>query len=238
MKKSKPTKSNDPVKILRMISRDEELERNDGKWVAMNRAYKNHKKYDRKRDKKVDLDPFSLIIHPADPSTQFLQALYPDWHNSALGEKDSNAAIKRAIRDTPRPMLLGHGTEYGLLCPQGPRQFGRIIVGSDHVYLLREKEYTIGIWCNASQFALKYGLHGLFSQMVVSELEEAVMCSILTSQEEITEMNQAWAEDLGDLIRNYPLPDVPRLMEERERWGTELTRYNWSALEWFEKEKD
>lgn len=57
MKKSKPTKSNDPVKILRMISRDEELERNDGKWVAMNRIYKDRKKYDRKRDKRVDLDP-------------------------------------------------------------------------------------------------------------------------------------------------------------------------------------
>ena len=62
MKKSVRTKSNDPAKILRMISRDEELERNDGKWVAMNRAYKNHKKYDRKRDKKVNLDPDSFLF--------------------------------------------------------------------------------------------------------------------------------------------------------------------------------
>ena len=43
-----------------MIARDEELERNDGKWVAMNRVYKNKKKYDRKRDKRVDLDSFSF----------------------------------------------------------------------------------------------------------------------------------------------------------------------------------
>jgi hypothetical protein len=57
MKKSKPTKSNDLNKILRMISRDEELERNDGKWVAMNRAYVNKKKYNRKRDRRID-DPF------------------------------------------------------------------------------------------------------------------------------------------------------------------------------------
>ena len=60
MKKSKPTKSNDQYKILRMIARDEELERNDGKWVAMNRVYKDKKKYDRKRDKRVDLDSFSF----------------------------------------------------------------------------------------------------------------------------------------------------------------------------------
>ena len=54
MKKSKLTKSNDPAKILRMISRDEELERNDGKWIAMNRPFKNKKKYCRKNNK-VDL---------------------------------------------------------------------------------------------------------------------------------------------------------------------------------------
>lgn len=58
MKKSKPTKSNDPAKILKMISRDEELERNDGKWVSKDRPHKNKKKYDRNRDKRVDLDPF------------------------------------------------------------------------------------------------------------------------------------------------------------------------------------
>ena len=52
MKKSKRTKSNDPVKILRMIARDEELERNDGKWISMNRIYKNKKKYSRNRSKR------------------------------------------------------------------------------------------------------------------------------------------------------------------------------------------
>lgn len=52
MKLSKRTKSNDQGKILKMLSRDEELIRNDGKWVAVNRAFKNKKKYDRKQNKK------------------------------------------------------------------------------------------------------------------------------------------------------------------------------------------
>ena len=57
MKKSKRTKSNDPAKILKMISRDEQFERNGGgQWVAMNRVFKDKSKYDRKRDKHVDLD--------------------------------------------------------------------------------------------------------------------------------------------------------------------------------------
>ena len=64
MKKSKRTKSNDPKKILRMISRDLELERNDGKWISSDRAWRNKKKYDRKRSKKEfkkDLDSLSFF---------------------------------------------------------------------------------------------------------------------------------------------------------------------------------
>lgn len=57
MKKSKITKSNDPAKILKMISRDEQFERNGGgQQVAMNRVFKDKSKYDRKRDKPIDLD--------------------------------------------------------------------------------------------------------------------------------------------------------------------------------------
>lgn len=61
MKKSKPTKSDSIVKILRMISRDEELERNNGKWIATTRAFKNKKKYDRKQSKR---DLRSLLSFP------------------------------------------------------------------------------------------------------------------------------------------------------------------------------
>ena len=54
MKKSKQTKSNEQFKILRMISRDFELERNDGKFVSVTRTFKNKKKYNR-NDKKREL---------------------------------------------------------------------------------------------------------------------------------------------------------------------------------------
>lgn len=51
--KSKRTKSNSAVKILRMISRDEQIERNGGgQFVAVNRPYKNKKKYDRKVERR------------------------------------------------------------------------------------------------------------------------------------------------------------------------------------------
>ena len=47
MKLSKKTKSNDQAVILKMISRDEELQRNQGKFVSKNVAHLNKKKYHR-----------------------------------------------------------------------------------------------------------------------------------------------------------------------------------------------
>ena len=69
MKKSKPTKSTEQYKILRMISRDEQFERNGGgQFVAMNRVYKDKSKYNRNDNKKElrrDLNSFSFY-HPCD----------------------------------------------------------------------------------------------------------------------------------------------------------------------------
>ena len=64
MKKSKPTNSTEQYKILRMISRDEQFERNGGgQFVAMNRVYKDKSKYNRndsKREFRKNLDSHFL----------------------------------------------------------------------------------------------------------------------------------------------------------------------------------
>ena len=63
MKKSKIPKSNDPVKILRMISREDEFERNGGgQWVAKNRVWKDKTKYDRKKQKKESEGHLRLFL--------------------------------------------------------------------------------------------------------------------------------------------------------------------------------
>ena len=65
MKKSKQTKSNEQFKILRMIARDLELERNDGKFVSVTRPFKNKKKYnrnDKKRELRKDLGSLYCFI--------------------------------------------------------------------------------------------------------------------------------------------------------------------------------
>ena len=52
MKKSKITKSNAMDKIIKMISRNEQMERNGGgQWVAIHRVHKSKKQYSRRRFK-------------------------------------------------------------------------------------------------------------------------------------------------------------------------------------------
>jgi len=40
------------IKANKRLAREEELQRNGGRWVAKDRPHKNLKKYDRKRDKR------------------------------------------------------------------------------------------------------------------------------------------------------------------------------------------
>ena len=47
---------NDVIKAFKKANREIELERNGGRWIAINRPHKNKKKYDRKRDKKINFD--------------------------------------------------------------------------------------------------------------------------------------------------------------------------------------
>ena len=53
MKKSKITKSNAMEKIIKMISRNEQMDRNGGgQWVSTHRVHRSKKQYSRKRFKR------------------------------------------------------------------------------------------------------------------------------------------------------------------------------------------
>ena len=53
-----------------------------------------------------------------------------------------------------------------------------------HVQFLRDKA-CIGIWCYANKFAEKYRIHGLFSGMIISGLQEAIDLGVPATKEEI-----------------------------------------------------
>lgn len=150
----------------------------------------------------------TLVIHPNDPSTGFLDVLYKGRLGEyvLLTEKDSNSMVDDMLRSDEFDcvMMLGHGTEYGLLAPNGNDMFGRLIISGRNVQALRDYKKLIGIWCNANIFAEKYGLSGLFSGMVVSELSEAADWNISASEEELMEHRRLWAQHLAESLDKHP----------------------------------
>ena len=66
MKLSEKPKSTDMNKILRWISRDEQIKRNGGgQFVSMNRTYKDKSKYnrnDKKKELRNDLNSYFIYV--------------------------------------------------------------------------------------------------------------------------------------------------------------------------------
>ena len=86
-----------------------------------------------------------------------------------ITEANTKGQVSRAIRDADELMMLGHGNPFGLFStPNKKGQYVRQLVNGDLVEFLRDKT-CIGIWCYANEFAQRYGLHGLFSGMIISE---------------------------------------------------------------------
>ena len=68
------------LKAFKKANREIEIERNDGKWIATHRVWKNKKAYNRKRDRKIDSDGlfyFFLYIQVNHLFFDQLSLLYP-----------------------------------------------------------------------------------------------------------------------------------------------------------------
>ena len=146
----------------------------------------------------------TLVIHPKDITTDFLSVVYSDINCTLIRNNLSHAELKKSIKDHDRIIFLGHGTEYGLI------GFGKILIGSELVYLLREKKNNIYIWCNADKFVKKYELNGFVTGMIISEYEEAIDYNIHCNYENIEVSNEIFAFCLKESIKYDP----PKMLEK------------------------
>ena len=62
-KRKKIDVENEYIRINKAINREIELERNGGRWKAVNRPHKNKKKYVRKRDRRIDSNGLFLYSY-------------------------------------------------------------------------------------------------------------------------------------------------------------------------------
>lgn len=184
----------------------------------------------------------TLVIHSTDPSVQYLSVIYENLGNvTRLTESSGDDEIREALGSDKYDVIvmLGHGGPYGMYAPKDGIQFGRNIINPSHVELLQEKT-CVGIWCYANMFADRYKLHGLFSDMVISELTEAAYLDVpVESQDEMDSHNRFWAKALTETINHNILEETPDIMasyveDTEDREMTILEGFNFNALHFFE----
>jgi len=130
----------------------------------------------------------TLVIHPFDVTTGFLTVIYErhkDW--TVIDTNVSARYLAIQIEKHNRIVMLGHGDVNGLY------GYGRMIIDSELVYLLRTKD-CVCVWCNADAFVEKYGLKGFYTGMIISDYEEALMYAITPKDNNIYNSNVLFAE--------------------------------------------
>jgi len=139
----------------------------------------------------------TLVIHPEDATTAFLSQIYEGRGWTVItNPRTSSKILKDAIKAHDRIIMLGHGSEDGLLT----KVPFRALIDSDYVYLLREKS-CVGIWCNADVFFTKYGLNGFYTGMIISEMDEALMyCLHEATSSQVNESNAMFATAITNAI--------------------------------------
>lgn len=176
------------------------------------------------------------IIHANDPTTKVLSLLYDtkEYNYMRIDERSTNAEVQNIIRGDDLVIMLGHGNQYGLFSiPNRNGKYERFLITDRHVQFLRDKT-CIGIWCHANLFAEKYGLHGLFSGMIISERQEAEDYHVSATKEEIYIEMELFTKRLKACLDKNDLKDIPMIMRNLDYPKTELNVFNYSHLYYFE----
>ncbi len=118
----------------------------------------------------------TLVVHPDDRSTDFLRPVYSGLKNHTLitGNTDQ-LSLRQLIAAHDRVILLGHGTENGLLAVGQFICHGSHIIDDSMAPLLREKKDLVCIWCHADLYVKRHQLNtGFHTGMFISEMIEAL----------------------------------------------------------------
>ena len=178
----------------------------------------------------------TLVIHPADPTTTFLEACYAQVKDATIvrGPVSREELTSLFERPDQRIMLLGHGLPHGLLNVRGfiPGRWG-IAVGDDYQDRLAGNRENIMIFCYAHTFGTRIGISGFRSDMFISEVAEASHMGIYqVSQEEVDFSNRLFAGLVGEKI-NECAREIHRHVTShygKAAGSSQVIRYNHKRL--------
>jgi len=178
----------------------------------------------------------TLVIHPEDPTTDFLKPIYSNIENAIVLRKDyTKDQVRQMIEDSNRIIMLGHGSPDGLFsvgrfdgCVNG------YLIDETMVAALGGKKNNIYIWCDANQFVEKYHLRGFYSGMFISEYYEANYYRVYAdrNKKEIEQSNALFAEVVGKNILRES--ENLYLMAKSNYYihNSEVSFYNNERLSW------
>lgn len=164
----------------------------------------------------------TLVIHPKDSTTDMLCRIYKDTDWTIINTNVSKSYLEEQIKLHDRIIMLGHGTPQGLIMSG----YNRLIINSDLVYLLRDKD-CVCMWCNADKFVVKYNLKGFYSGMIISESNEALYEGLYNfSDEDVFESNELFSDLLKECINMKPEEMVKHMNEKYISENNKIIHYN------------
>lgn len=181
---------------------------------------------------------FDIIVVESQPDCADFRGIYEGLDGDIL-INPSKGQVRTMLRSHPeRPLIIsGHGTERGLLT----KDWKGFTVDCREVEMLRKRSCIIGVWCYAGNFADKYGLHGFFTSMFISTMEEALDCGFPNADpEDITRENILFSKRLNKLLKNLHMVDGkplindwPWLISQKADISKGFVRYNYEAMSVF-----
>lgn len=177
----------------------------------------------------------TLIIHPADESTDFLKPIYANVTGDVtiVTGGYSKDEIREMILESERVMMMGHGSPNGLF---SVGQFGDtkngMIIDVTMLTALARKPNNVYIWCNADRFVEYFHLNGFYSGMFVSEYGEAAWCKVSTMDGDVEKSNDLFADIVGKniMMEAKNIHDNTKLLYHIE--GNKVAEYNNERLYW------
>ena len=175
-----------------------------------------------------------IVIHvDSMEDTAGLKKAYEGLENVTLLYNPTKEEVVGTLRrdDDPLVMCLGHGTTSGLF---NQDWFGYVV---DHSMadLLRGRK-MIGIWCFASSFAERYGLHGYFTSMFISNINEAEGFGFPDhTNADILNEAELFSEKINTMLKEgVPLEQWVGMLQAGCHKEKDFVRYNYEGMRYFE----
>ena len=154
------------------------------------------------------MNPTTLIIHPQDATTTFLEPIYQALEaKTVITGGKTQSELLELVASHDHIIICGHGSPNGLFAVSRFPGLGYagFIIDPSAVAVLKTKKLTT-IWCYAEQYIRNYGLtNTYFSDMFISEVAEADIMGLQgVTEEMVQESNDCFSLNLAEHVMLAP----------------------------------